>query len=66
MAATYMTKAEYEAFCIANVKKWATAYAKNHRPSYAEALSNAQEQLVKCGWDWEDVEALEIAAYQAA
>lgn len=66
MAAHYMTKAEYEAFCVAEVKMWATAYAKNHLPSYAEALSNAQYQLVKCGWSWEDVEELEIAAYQAA
>lgn len=66
MAAHNMTKAEYEAFCIANVKQWATAYAKSHRPSYAEALSKAEEQLVKCGWSWEAIEELEIAAYQAA
>ena len=73
MAAHYMTPSEYEAFCVENVDRWARLYAGAVERDlmslsgwYAEKLSEAEYQLAKCGWDWEAIEEIEIAAYKAA
>lgn len=65
-----MNSTELENFYIANVKMYARIIATNpftHCAKAVEQLSDNQERLVKeFGWDWGQVESLEIEAYKAA
>lgn len=70
MAATYMTDTEREQFYISNIRMYARIIATNPFTNCAKAveqLSDNQERLVnEFGYDWEQVEAIEIEAYKAA
>ena len=59
----YGTKEEYIQLCIANVKFWAKAIAEDFRPAFVDALENAEQTLANEGFDWDEIEAIEIAAY---
>lgn len=65
-----MTNEEREQFYIGNVRMCAKIIALNPFENCAMAvqrLSENQERLVnEFGWDWEQVEQLEIMAYKAA
>lgn len=65
-----MTRTELENFYISNVKMYARIIASETFSNCAKAverLSYNQERLVKeFGYDWEQVEAIEIEAYKAA
>lgn len=71
MAATYMTDQELEQFQISTIKEITRAMfrafdrgAANHAFWLCEKLTDAEAVLVKkFGWDWDDVENLEISFY---
>lgn len=64
-----MTRTELENFYISNVKMYARIISTNPFTNCAKAveqLSENQERLVnEFGYDWDAVEAIEIAAYAA-
>lgn len=64
-----MTRTELEQFYISNIRMYARIIARNPIEYYdraVELLSKDQERLVnEFGWDWEQVEQLEISAYKA-
>lgn len=65
-----MNKTELENFYIANVKMYARIIATNpltNCDKAVEQLSENQERLAnEFGWDWEQLERLEVEAYIAA
>lgn len=61
---TYGTREQYIAYLIERVQFWAKAFAEevNHRPAMLMALNNAEEMLANEGYDWDVIEAIEVAA----
>lgn len=70
MAATYMTNKELEQFYLGNIRMYSKIIATNPFTCCAkavEALSDNQERLVnEFGYDWDEVEEMEITAYAEA
>ena len=62
------TKAEYIAYLIERVQFWAKAFAEGgkHRDEWFMMLNQAEEHLAAEGYEWDEIEAIEIAAMQAA
>lgn len=65
-----MNNTELEQFYISNIRMYAHVIATNPFDNCAKAveqLSDNQERLVnEFGYDWEQVEQMEIEAYKAA
>ncbi len=58
----YGTKEQYINNCIQSVKFWAKAVAEDFKPAFVEALDNAEQMLANEGFDWDEIEAIEIQA----
>lgn len=60
----YGTREQYIAYMIDQVRFWAKAFADemNHREAMLMALNNAEEMLANEGYDWDAIEAIEVAA----
>lgn len=59
------TKEEYINNLIENIKHWAKVFANNpaHRVEWCWKLDELEQALAAEGWEWDEIEALEIAAY---
>lgn len=66
---TYMTKEQYINWLIdnikINVKHFTTAHYTELKMHYSEIIAQQQAELVDLGFTWEQVEAIEIEAYEA-
>lgn len=62
-----ITKPDYEQIAINQVKSAARDLANNFSVSLAMVLEHLEENLHKVfGWDWSDIEELEIQAFNEA
>lgn len=62
-----IAKPDYEQIAINQVKSAAHDLAKNFSVSLAMVLEHLEENLHNVfGWDWSDIEELEIKAFQEA
>lgn len=59
----YGTKEQYINWCIENVKFWSKAISEDFRMAFVEELDNAEQMLANEGFDWDEIEKIEIAAY---
>lgn len=63
-----MTRKEYVAFTVNCLKRNAMLFARETDPDmkefFAERINQNQCELVKCGFTWEEVEEIEMKAYQ--
>ena len=66
----YGTKEEYIALCIEDVRFWSKAVVEEegtwHRRIFSEQLDKVEARLAEEGWDWEDIEKIEIEAMKEA
>lgn len=58
------TREEYISHLIERISFWARAFAEeqNHRTAMCWALENAEQALAAEGYDWDEIEAIEISA----
>lgn len=62
-----ITKPDYEQIAINHVKSAARDLANNFSVSLAMVLDHLEENLHNVfGWDWSEIEELEIQAFQEA
>ena len=59
----YGTKEQYINKLIQDVKFWSKAIAEDFKPAFVEALDRAEEMLANEGFDWEEIEQIEIGSY---